>query len=115
MGLTTAAAGALEQRITIQQRVAGVNALGQAVQSWADYAVVWAAVDPLRGREFFAAGQTQSEVTTRFTIRWRQGITSTMRVVWRGQPYDVLAVIEPQGGKQMLELMCAQGVGDGRG
>ena len=114
MGVNTAAAGTLEQRVTIQQRVAGVNALGQATQSWADYAVVWSAAEPLRGREFFAAGQTQSEVTTRFIIRWRPGITSAMRVVWRGQPYDVLAVIEPAGQRQTLELMCSQGVGDGR-
>lgn len=114
MGVKTAPAGALEHRVTLQQRVAGVNALGQATQSWAAIVDVWAAAEPLRGREFFAAGQTQSEVTARFTIRWRQGLTSAMRVVWRGQPYDVLAVIEPNGQRQLLELMCAQGVGDGR-
>ncbi len=114
MGVSTPAAGALAHRVTIQQRVAGVNALGQAVQSWADYLTVWANAEPLRGREFFAAGQTQSEVSARFTIRWRQGITAAMRVVWRGQAYDVAAVIETQGQQQMLELMCSSGVGDGR-
>lgn len=114
MAVSTPSAGALEHRITIQQRVAGVNALGQASTGWADYATVWAKAEPLRGREFFAAGQTQSEVSTRFTIRWQAGIMATMRVQWRGEPYDVLAVIEPMGQKQMLELMCARGVGDGR-
>lgn len=114
MGVATVAAGRLEQRVTLQQRVAGVNALGQASTSWANMVEVWAAVEPLRGREFFAAGQTQSEVTTRITIRYRQGVTSAMRVVWRGQPYDIREVIEPNGQRQTLELMCLQGVGDGR-
>lgn len=114
MVVRTPEAGALEQRITLQQRVAGTNALGQATPSWSTVADVWGSAEPLRGREFFAAGQTQSEVTTRFTIRYRAGVTSAMRVVWRGLNYDIVAVIEPQGLKQMLELMCLQGVGDGR-
>jgi SPP1 family predicted phage head-tail adaptor len=114
VGIGTVAAGRLEQRVTLQQRVAGVNALGQASNSWASMLDVWAAVEPLRGREFFAAGQTQSEVTTRITIRWRQGVTSAMRVVWRGQPFDIIAVVEPEGQRQTLELMCVQGVADGR-
>lgn len=114
MGIATTAAGRFEQRVTLQQRVAGVNALGQASTSWATVVDLWAAVEPLRGREFFAAGQTQSEVTTRITIRYRQGITSAMRLVWRGQPYDIRDVIEPNGQRQTLELMCLRGVADGR-
>jgi SPP1 family predicted phage head-tail adaptor len=114
MAVATPAAGLFEQRITLQQRVAGVGTLGQAPQSWTPVAEVWARAEPLRGREFFAAGQTQSEVTTRFTIRYRTGITSGMRVVWRGQAYDIASVVEPQGQRQTLELMCATGSGDGR-
>lgn len=114
MGVRTPAAGDLQHRITLQQRVAGVNALGQAQTSWVNVAEVWAAVEPLRGREFFAAGQAQSEVSTRVTIRYRAGVVPAMRVVWRGEPHDIEAVIEPQGQKQMLELMCTAGVADGR-
>lgn len=114
MGVATPAAGSLDQRITLQQRVAGVGTLGQAAQSWTPVAEVWARAEPLRGREYFAAGQTQSEVTVRFTIRYRSGVTSGMRVVWRGQAYDIASVIEPQGARQVLELMCATGSGNGR-
>ena len=114
MVVRTVAAGDLQHRVTLQQRVAGVNALGQASTSWANVFEVWAAVEPLRGREFFAAGQGQAEVTTRITIRYRAGVVPSMRAVWRGQPYDIQSVIEPLGQKQILELMCLQGVADGR-
>lgn len=115
MGLMrTPAAGDLDQRVTLQQRDSSLNTLGQASDTWTNVAEVWAKVEPLRGREFFAAGQMQSEATTRITIRYRAGVTERNRVVWRGQPYDISAVIEPDGQKQMLEMICAAGVRDGR-
>jgi SPP1 family predicted phage head-tail adaptor len=114
MGVRTPVAGHLGERITLQRRVESTDALGQASQAWVPMIEVWASAEPLRGREFFAAGQTQSDVTTRFVIRYRQDVTNTMRVVWRGEPYDILSVVEPLGQRQMLELMCSQGVKDGR-
>lgn len=107
-------AGALNQRITIQQRADGVDQLGQAATTWADVATVWAAAAPLRGREFFAAGQMQTEVSLRFKIRWRAGIESAMRVLWRGQAHDIVSVIDVGGARVELELMCLAGVRDGR-
>ena len=105
----------LDQQITIQQRAAGVDALGQASETWnAIYTGIWASAEPLTGREFFAAGQTQAEVTTRFRIRYRSNIVPTMRVVWRSQPYDIVAVLDREGAKHMLELMCQTGARDGR-
>lgn len=107
-------AGQLDQRITLQSRVAGVDALGQEAVTWSDVATVWAQAQPLRGREFFAAGQTQSEVAIRFRIRHRDDVTSTMRVLWRGVAHDVESVIELAGAQTALELMCLAGVRDAR-
>lgn len=107
--------GRLDQRITLEQRTASVDALGQAVESWSPVATVWAAAEPLAGREFFAAGQTQSAAAVRFTIRWLAGVSAAMRVVWRGLPHAIVAApIDLQGARAYLELMCAAGVRDGR-
>lgn len=114
MGVRTIGAGNLDQRVTLQQRDASLNTLGQASDTWTNVAEVWARVEPLKGREFFAAGQMQSEATTRITIRYLAGVTERNRVLWRGQPYDISAVIEPDGHKQTLELMAVAGVRDGR-
>ncbi|MCW7542012.1 phage head closure protein [Aquabacterium sp. A7-Y] len=108
-------AGELDQRITLQRRGTVKDGYGQEVVAWEDEAAVWAKAEPLQGREFFAAAQAQSEVTVRFTIRYRPGVVPTLRVLWRGQPHGISSVIDVKGKRQWLQLMCSQGVRDGRG
>ena len=107
-------AGKFDQRVTIQRRVTTQDEYGQEVVEWADLAHPWAQAAPQRGREYVAAGQAQAEVPVIFRIWWRAGIDQTMRVLWRGQPHDITAVIDPQGARRMLELVCVAGVRDGR-
>lgn len=112
---TAPAAGAMDQRITFQRRAAGQNALGEADGDWQDVASCWAQAQPLRGREFFAAGQMQQATDVRFRIRYRTDITHEMRVVWKGLPHELAGPpIDVDGGGHTLELMCIQGVRDGR-
>jgi SPP1 family predicted phage head-tail adaptor len=104
-------AGELDQLVTIQQRSTTKDAVGQQVETWSTFlANVWAAARPLRGAEFFAAGQTQAQETILFRIRYRDGVTSGMRVVWRGQPYALTAPpVDVEGAKHTLELYCTGG------
>lgn len=108
-------AGELDQRITVQTPASTVDALGQRTETWTDVATLWAQAQPLRGREFFAAGQVQSEAAVRFRIRYRTGIDGTMRVLWRGVPHAIVAEpMDVDGGKHTLELMCSAGIRDGQ-
>lgn len=103
-------AGELDQRVTIQTRQSGQDAVGQAVETWGDDTVVWARARPLRGREFFAAGATQSQETIVFGIRYRSGLTSAMRVLWNGETYPLTAPpVNVDGGNHTLELICTGG------
>lgn len=105
----------LRDQVTLQVRTAGTDAHGQEATTWTDVATVWAKAEPLRGRDFFAAGQMQVAVSTRFAIRWRAELTAVHRVLWRGQPYDIDgAPIDVDGRRHTLELMCTTGVRDGR-
>lgn len=106
-------AGNLDQRITLQARSTAQDAAGQPTDTWLDVATVWAQVQAVRGREFFAAAQTQQEQTVKVRIRYRAGVTTAMRLLWEGRPHDITGVI-PVGRKEMLEIMCLQGVKDGR-
>lgn len=111
------AAGERDQRITLQSRVAGIDALGQEPVTWADLATVptmWARARPVRGAEFFAAGQMQARADVVFNIRYRADVTETMRVLWHGKPYEITAPpIDINGARTDMELMCSNGVGDG--
>ena len=107
-------AGRMGERVTLQARAGTQNALGEAVGAWSDVATVWAEVAPLRGREYFASGQMQSVVEVKVTIRRRADVVPTMRVVHKGVPHEIVSVIDPFSGGEMLELMCTAGIRDGR-
>ncbi len=111
-------AGRFDQRITIKRRVASVNDYGEDAYTFENLPTspeVWAQAEPLRGREFFAAAQAGSEATVRFRIWWRGDVDSTMQITWRGEVYEITSdPIDPNGAKEVLELMCAAGIRDGR-
>ena len=106
-------AGQLDRRITIQARASGNDARGQANGAWTDSATVWAMPMPKQGREFFAASQLQSELGFAWRVRYRTDITAAMRVIEGDDAYDIQAVV-PSFNREWLDLMCIQGVKDGR-
>lgn len=112
------AAGRRDQIITIQAPSSTKDELGQRVETWAAISGgsdLWASAQPLRGREFFAAGAEQSETTVRFVIDYMAGVTGRMRVLWNGVPHAIVGEpINVNGGNHTLELMCAAGVKDAR-
>ncbi len=107
-------AGKLNQRIVIEGKNVSRSAIGEEVVSWQTVATTWAKVEPLRGREFFAAQQMQDAADYRITIRYRPGLTRDMRVIWREQCFDIVSVLDPFGAKKSLELICVSGVRNGR-
>lgn len=108
--------GRLRHRLLLQRRVEAQQATGEVTWSWADVAEVWASVEPIAGREFFAAAQVQSDITTRIRIRYRPGLHEKMRAVYVSQPgspglvhvYDVMSVINWQERDREVHLMCTQ-------
>ena len=109
------AAGDLRERIIFQSPPVAKDVLGKPTGPWVDQFAAWAKAEPIRGREFFAQGQMQAEVTTRFVIRWRADVHERLRVVWRGEPYEIVSPpIDTDGAREVLELMCSHGVRDGR-
>ena len=89
-------------------------------------ATVWAEVEPLRGREFFAAQGAQYACDVKVRMRYRPDVSPgkpmvryaeqwcELRIMWRGQPHDVTSVIDVKGRREALELLCVAGVRDGR-
>lgn len=106
-------AGRLNKRVKLQTKTVTQDGYGAALATWADTATVWAAVEPLQGREFWAQQQVQSEVTTRVRIRYRAGVVPAMRVLYGTRVLDILSVIDPKERHEELQLMCRDGVTNG--
>ncbi len=101
-------AGRLRHRITIQEPVTARNGFNEAITTWVTVATVWASVEPISGREFFAAEHVQSEITHRIRVRYRAGIAPTMRVVFNGRYLMIESVINYGERNTDLQLMCRE-------
>lgn len=101
-------AGDLRQRVTIQNKTAVRNSYGEEVITWVDLATVWAAVEPLRGREFLDGKMITPETTTRIRIRFRDGVSPEQRVVFGSKNYDILAIVHVEERERELHLMCQE-------
>lgn len=107
-------AGALRHRVRIDQLVSTRDSDGVLTQAWLEVATVWAAIEPLSAREFVAASAIQSQVVARITMRYRPGIEAMMRLVHRGQVYNIEGVLADKvSGLEYLTLPVSAGVNQG--
>lgn len=108
-------AGKLRHRITIQAPGMTQDPVtGEMLAGWTDFASVWAEITDLSVKEYLAAQSAQSEVSTRVRIRFREGVNATMRIIHRGDIYNIHGVQrDPDSGIEWLTLPCSRGVNDG--
>ena len=111
----TLAAGKLNRRITIQQRVAGQDEAGQPVMTWTDVATVWANVAGATGLGTIKTGGDVTAAIKRYSIRirFREGLDEGMRVLLGTLPFDVKEVRMDYAGREWTDLVCEQGGNDG--
>lgn len=89
-------AGELRHRVTIQhfieQRDEYNNLLDKA---WVEYKKLWAKVEFLSVKDTLTAKVAGSETTARLKIRKRTDITTEMRVLWKGQTFQIVSPPKP--------------------
>lgn len=98
----------MRHRVTLQKKEITEDELKQQTENWTDIATVWAAIEPLSEREYFAAKQVNAEISVRITIRYRKDVTTDMRMVFEGRIFEVLSVINPKESCVSLVLMCRE-------
>lgn len=101
-------AGRLRKRVRIQTPVDAQNGLGEMIRAWSTVATVWAAVEPLRGREMFDAAQVQAEISHRVQLRYRPGVNTTMRILFGSRVLQIQSVIDVDERRRELQLMCRE-------
>ena len=102
--------GDLRDVVTIQTPGVGQDDIGEPVAAWGAFVTVRACVRDLTGRELFAAQATQSQVTTKITIRFREDVLPSMRVTRGAEVYTVQNVMNTSGRRDWTELLCVRGV-----
>ncbi|MEN3132503.1 phage head closure protein [Bacillus albus] len=105
----------LNKRITLQKKSNDYHTdeEGNPIEKWEDVATVWAAVKPLRGREFWQAASVNAENTIRVEIRYRKGITNNMRILYGNRLLDINSVIDVEEKHRDMHLMCKEVLDNG--
>lgn len=110
-------AGDLRHRVTFQ--ALGITqdpGTGEEIEGWT---TVWdkvpASVEPLSARDLIAAQAGQSEASGRMVIRYRPGVLPTMRILHRGDVYNIQGppMPDPDSGLEYLTILVSRGLNDG--
>lgn len=100
--------GELKHRITIQQLENVQNTFGEQKAGWIDVTTRWASIEPLIGRQYFAAEMVNSEITHKIKLRYVKGILPSMQVLYKTRKFQIISVINYQEKNCELQLMCKE-------
>ncbi len=103
----------LRHTVEIQSRSQSEDSHGQLVDTWAEFWTGRALVEPLIGKELFAAQQQHSEVTFKVRMRHKDGVNGAMRAVYDSRIFNIVSVINVRERGREMVLMCSEGVTDG--
>lgn len=108
----------LRHRVAVQASTTYRDTNGDRVQEWADVAGlenVPAEVLTGAGREAQAAGQDQTIVAARVTVRWQSALAAPrgMRIVHGSAIYHIETFYTDATGRRWLTLVCSEGARDG--
>lgn len=89
--------GKLDRRIVLQRATTAKDSFGQAIQTFATLATVWASFTPVSDAEKERANEIHSELMCRFVIRWALAwadLNTKDQVVFDGRSYNIQGVKE---------------------
>ena len=79
--------------------------MGEWYETYTDWATVWGSIEPNSGKNYFEALQSNSEVQGKIVIRYRTGVTPTMRVKYGNRYFKIISIVHPQERKKELDIM----------
>lgn len=100
--------GSMRYRCTIQQETETPDASGQPILTWSDYCKDEPCeYRPTSGMETVRGRQVEAGTRAVFTVRYRSGYNTQMRLVFDGETYGITAVNKVDGLNKYLEIVCA--------
>jgi len=108
--------GAYSCHCRLQRRGTGRDANGQPVAAWEDVAEVWANIKGQTGMGTITRMQENVPASVEkysIRIRYREGVTSAMRVLYGDQVFDIRQVRMDFERRVWTDLICELGGNDG--
>lgn len=97
-------AGRKRYRVTLRKPTFAQNEFGEPVKTYVDGDTVWAAIEPISGREFIANAGVRTEYTVKITINYRRDVTADYQIVHGNTTYELTSPPIPDAIR--VDLMC---------
>ena len=104
--------GKLRHQISLLKPIIVKDALGQEVEKLEMEKTVWASIEPLSGKEYFAAKQVNSEVNFKITIRYIDSLLPHWVVQFGQHVFNIEGIINLEERNKFLQLLCSEKVGE---
>lgn len=101
-------AGDLDQQIIIQIAAISRGGSGEQIQTWQTWRTVWASIQTTGGNEHFYNPQLVAESTHKILIRHLAGVTTDMRIVWKGRTLDIVYIDPSRQRQGEMYLLCKE-------
>lgn len=102
--------GSMNVRGTLQNYTIAKTGAGGRPKTWADMAIVWMHVEAANGREELYGMQIQASMTHVIIMRYRTGVTTDMRILIKGDPYNIRSINDVNLRGRKLILGVERGV-----
>lgn len=99
-------AGLLRHPVLLQRPTQVVNEKGRRITQWEDVVRVYAAKSDVSGREFYVAQAYHAEDVVTFTLRWRDDIQPTWRLIHHEAAYNILEINHLGYKRDYMRLKC---------
>lgn len=102
----------LNKRITIEKQNTGTTENGFDKEVWIEYKTIWASINNLFGKEFYAAKAVQAESTVEFIVRYSKELdclnSEGYRVLWNTKIYNITFIDNIKYGNRWLKIRAIE-------
>lgn len=84
------------------------NGMGENVPEYTEHMTVWAYVAPKTGREYEEAQKLRAETTYNVLTRYFPGISTDMRILFRGRTFLIESVLNVEERNEQLQIVAVE-------
>jgi SPP1 family predicted phage head-tail adaptor len=102
--------GDLNRQITFQAPSRVADAMGSVTTTYVDVCTVWAAINPLIGREAVETLQEMAQISHRILVRYRRNVKPSWRIKYGTRYFNIVSIMNPAEDRKALEILCKEAI-----
>ncbi len=101
----------LQQRVKFQSLSRTSDGQGGWIETWTDFAEVWAKVKPVSAKERYFSQRIEENISHQITIRWRNDLNTEMRILYESRIFQLHGIRDEDERHWFTLIDAEEGVG----